>query len=57
MVVPIFGFAHRIHNALTITFINKTIDGYFNDEDIEDIPDNLGQEEVLGGELISLAIK
>ncbi len=56
-VEPIFCFAHRVHNLLTITFINKKIDGYFNDEDLEDIPDNLGQEEFLGDELMSLGAK
>ncbi len=28
--------------------MNKTIDGYFNDEDFEDITDDLGQEDYLG---------
>ncbi|CAF2223410.1 unnamed protein product [Rotaria magnacalcarata] len=57
MVDPIFCFAHRIHNILTITFINKKIDGHFNDEDIEDIPDNLGQEEFVGDEYMTLGAK
>ncbi|CAF1628626.1 unnamed protein product [Rotaria magnacalcarata] len=57
MVDPIFCFAHRIHNILTITFINKRIDGHFNDEDIEDIPDNLGQEEFVGDEYMTLGAK
>jgi hypothetical protein len=37
--------------------MNKTIDDYFNDEDIEDIPDNIGQDEYLGDEFMSLAAK
>ena len=57
MVEPIFCFAHRIHNILTITFINKKIDGYFNDEEFEDIPDNLAQEEFLGDEFMTLGAK
>ncbi|CAF1049622.1 unnamed protein product [Adineta steineri] len=57
MVEPILCFAHRMHNVLTITFMNKKIDDYFNDEDIEDIPDNIDQEEYLGDESMSLAVK
>ncbi|CAF3326372.1 unnamed protein product [Rotaria sp. Silwood2] len=57
MVVPIFCFAHRMHNVLTITFLNKKDDGYFNDESIEDIPDNLGQDEFLGDAFVTLSIK
>ena len=57
MIDPIFCFAHRIHNVLTITFMNRKIDSYFNDEDMEDIPDNLGHEEFLGDEFISLGAK
>ncbi|CAF1433590.1 unnamed protein product [Rotaria sordida] len=51
---PIFCFAHRIHNVLTMTFINKKIDSYFNDDSMDDIPDNLGHEEFLGDELLTL---
>ncbi|CAF4498504.1 unnamed protein product [Rotaria sp. Silwood2] len=57
MVIPIHCFAHRLHNVLTVTFINEKIDGYFNDEDIDDIPDKLGQDEFLGNEFITMAAK
>ncbi|CAF3221229.1 unnamed protein product, partial [Rotaria sp. Silwood2] len=51
---PIFCFAHRIHNVLTMAFINKKIDSYFNDDSMDDIPDNLGHDEFLDDELLTL---
>lgn len=57
LVNPIFCFAHRIRNILTITFINKKINDYFNDEIVDDIPDNLGHEEFLDGELLTPGAK
>ncbi|CAF4302813.1 unnamed protein product, partial [Rotaria sp. Silwood2] len=45
---------HRIHNALTMAFINKKIDSYFNDDSMDDIPDNLGHDEFLDDELLTL---
>ncbi|CAF4794284.1 unnamed protein product [Rotaria sp. Silwood1] len=57
MIDPIFCFAHLIHNVLTFTFMNKKIDGYFNDEGFEDIPDDLGQQDYLGDEFMTLAVK
>ncbi|CAF1299499.1 unnamed protein product [Rotaria sordida] len=57
MVIPILCFAHRLHNVLTVTFINQIIDGYFNDEDTDDIPDKLGQDDFLGDEFITMAAK
>lgn len=57
MIDPILCFAHRIHNVLTITFIDKKIEDYFNDEDVEDIPDNLDQQEFLDDQFLTLAIK
>ncbi|CAF4342887.1 unnamed protein product [Rotaria sp. Silwood2] len=54
---PIFCFAHRIHNILKMAFINKKIDSYFNDDSMDDIPDNLGHEEFLGDELLTLGAK
>ena len=56
MIDPIFCFTHRIPNVLTITLINKKYD-YFNDEGMENIPDNLDQEEFHGDEFISLGAK
>ncbi|CAF1266528.1 unnamed protein product [Adineta ricciae] len=57
MIEPIFCFAHRIHNVLTITFINKKIDGYFNDVDIDDIPDNLAEADLLADQHLPLSAK
>ena len=57
MIQPICCFAHRIHNVLTITFMNKKIDEYFDDGDIDDIPDNIDQDEYLGDEFILLTAK
>jgi hypothetical protein len=54
---PILCFAHRIHNVLTITFIGKKIEDYFNDEDLDDIPDDIGQHEFLDDVLIPFAVK
>lgn len=57
MIDPILCFAHRIHNVLTVTFMDKKIEDYFNDEDVEDIPDNLDQQEFLDDHFLTLAIK
>ncbi|CAF1525859.1 unnamed protein product [Rotaria sordida] len=57
MVIPILCFARRLHNVLTVTFISEIIDGYFNDEDTDDIPDKLGQDDILGDEFITMAAK
>lgn len=57
IVEPIFCFAHRIHNVLTITFLNKKLDISFIDEDFEEIPDDLVQEKYLGDEAKTLSIK
>ncbi|CAF1591790.1 unnamed protein product [Rotaria magnacalcarata] len=54
---PIHCFAHRVHNILTITFTNKKIDGYFNDETMEDIPDDIAHVERLGDDLLTLGAK
>lgn len=37
--------------------MNKKIEDGFNDEDLEDIPDNLEQQEFLGDQFVTLGVK